>query len=109
MELSFFITKTAEEKICEILQSEPKGSRFRICVQSGGCSGFQYKFLTDSDLHEDDKIFSQNGAEIAIDNISLSFLESSTLDYLKDLSGEKFTLTNPNAANSCGCGNSFSV
>lgn len=109
MELEFFITNTAKSKIAEILKTEAKDSYFRISVQGGGCSGFQYNFLVDNVLTDDDQVFSQNNIKVVIDLISLNFIQGSSLDYLQEMSGEKFVITNPNAATSCGCGNSFSV
>lgn len=109
MEPEFFITNAAEKKIFEILSAEEKNSYFRVSVQGGGCSGFQYNFLVDSVLTEDDRVFNQNKVRVIVDLISLNFLQGSSLDYLQEMSGEKFVITNPNAASSCGCGNSFSV
>lgn len=109
MELEFFITNIAEQKIIEILKTESQDSYFRISVQGGGCSGFQYNFLVDNVLTEDDHIFGTETSRVVIDLISLNFIKGSSLDYLQEMSGEKFVITNPNAATSCGCGNSFSV
>jgi iron-sulfur cluster insertion protein len=109
MELEFFITNIAEQKIIEILKTESQDSYFRISVQGGGCSGFQYNFLVDNVLTEDDHIFGTENSRVVIDLISLNFIKGSSLDYLQEMSGEKFVITNPNAATSCGCGNSFSV
>lgn len=109
MEPEFFITDAAEKKIFEILSDEEKSSYFRVSVQGGGCSGFQYNFLVDNTLTEDDRVFVQNKVKVVVDLISLNFIQGSHLDYLQEMSGEKFIITNPNAAGSCGCGNSFSI
>lgn len=85
-------------------------SRFRICVKGGGCSGFQYEFtLDDVAPGPADMLFSNNGAEVVIDDISIGMLAGSMLDYTEDLSGAGFAIKNPNATAKCGCGNSFSV
>jgi iron-sulfur cluster insertion protein len=109
MEPEFFITNAAERKIIEILKTESKDSYFRISVQGGGCSGFQYNFLVDNTLTDDDQVFGKENSKVVIDLISLNFIKGSSLDYLQEMSGEKFVIANPNAAASCGCGNSFSV
>ncbi|NBO19938.1 MAG: iron-sulfur cluster assembly accessory protein, partial [Proteobacteria bacterium] len=79
-------------------------------VKGGGCSGFQYEFGLDGAApREDDKIFAHNGAEVIMDDMSLSIIGGSTLDFVEDLSSAGFEIKNPNATARCGCGNSFSV
>ncbi|PZP55484.1 MAG: iron-sulfur cluster assembly accessory protein [Micavibrio aeruginosavorus] len=78
----------------------------RLTVEGGGCSGFQYIFSWDDKIAEDDKIFDQ---AIVSDEISLPLLEGSTLDYVINMMGEDFKVTNPNAKSGCGCGTSFAV
>ncbi len=109
MEAAFNITQNAAMHISSILEKEPNGSRFRISVQGGGCSGFQYNFLIDDQITADDKIFPQGSIEVVMDFISLGLLSGSQLDYVEDLTGAKFVIKNPNAASACGCGNSFSI
>jgi iron-sulfur cluster insertion protein len=109
MEVAFSVTPNAAVHIQKVLETEPQGSRFRISVQGGGCSGFQYNFLIDSQLTQDDKIFTQGTTEVVLDFISLGLLNGSQLDYVEDLTGAKFVIKNPNAASACGCGNSFSI
>ena len=82
---------------------------FRITVQGGGCSGFQYDFSFDKNRNEDDLIFKYHNTEILIDEMSLTFLDGSTLDFIDDLSGSFFQVNNPNASSSCGCGTSFTI
>lgn len=86
-----------------------EGQRLRITVLGGGCSGFQYSMALDTAQNADDHIFADNGAEVVIDEISLDLLKGSQLDYTDDLMAASFVIKNPNAASSCGCGNSFSV
>lgn len=109
MEVAFMISANAAMHIQKILVSETDGSRLRISVQSGGCSGFLYNFLIDDKMTTDDQIFTQNGVEVVMDFISLGLLNGSQLDYVEDLTGAKFVIKNPNAASACGCGNSFSI
>jgi len=109
MKAEFVISENAARYIQKILADEPAGCRLRVAVQGGGCSGFQYNFLIDDKTTADDKIFTQNDVEVVMDFISLGLLNGSELDYIEDLSGAKLVITNPNAASSCGCGNSFAI
>ncbi len=109
MEVAFLISENAAMHIHKILENETSGCRLRISVQGGGCSGLQYNFLIDDTITSDDQIFTKNEIEVVTDLISLGLLNGSQLDYVEDLSGAKFVITNPNAATSCGCGNSFSI
>lgn len=104
------ITSSAASRILALLnQEENPNQRFRISVSGGGCSGFQYHFLFDDVQLQDDHIFEKEGAVVVIDQISLGLLKGSSLDFVEELSGSTFVLKNPNAASSCGCGNSFSL
>ncbi len=87
---------------------EAQGKHLRIYVQGGGCSGFEYGFTFD-DLREDDQIVEQGGVKVLLDPISLPYLQGCTVDYLEDFRGSGFSVQNPNATGSCGCGHSFSV
>ena len=80
----------------------------RVAILGGGCSGFRYEIMTDKQ-EEDDAIFETNGVKLAIDPISLVYLENSTIDYIEDLMGSRFTIDNPNVTTQCGCGASFGV
>ena len=82
---------------------------FRVSVLGGGCSGFQYKFGFDDVKNPNDMLIDCDGVLVVIDEISIPFLEGATLDYIEELIGSSFKIINPNAANSCGCGSSFSV
>ena len=105
----FSLTKKAAMRIKFLLDQEEKKCFFRLRVNGGGCSGFQYDFSFDEKKNNDDVIFKYNETEILIDEMSLSFLEGSSLEYIDDLSGSFFQITNPNASSSCGCGTSFSI
>ncbi len=108
--MDFFISDSAANRILHLLISEPSGAKLRIAVDGGGCSGFQYSFEFDADAANDnDKIFSQNGAEVVIDEISLGFVTGSMINYVEDLGASYFEIKNPNSKSSCGCGNSFAV
>jgi iron-sulfur cluster insertion protein len=106
----FFISPSAAARIQHLLKGEPMGSRLRITVDGGGCSGFQYHFGFDSELSEkEDMLFSEHGAQVVIDAISLDFLKDAMIDYVQDLGASYFEIKNPNSKSSCGCGNSFAV
>jgi len=87
---------------------EAEGKHLRIYVQGGGCSGFEYGFTFD-DLREDDQVLEFGSIKVLLDPISLPYLDGSTVDYLEDFRGSGFSVQNPNASGSCGCGHSFSV
>ena len=83
---------------------------FRIKVKGGGCSGFQYIFKSDNKINEEkDLIFNFKNLKILIDKNSFEFIDQSELDYKEELIGSTFSITNPNAKSSCGCGSSFSI
>ena len=85
------------------------GLMLRIVVNGGGCSGFTYGFDFDDKVKDDDKAFETSGVKVVIDEASLEFIDGSVLDFVESLGGNHFTLENPNATSSCGCGSSFSV
>ena len=95
--------------ITMMLENEPDGSFFRVAVNGGGCSGFQYEFSIDTARQDDDLSFVSHDVEVVIDEISLELVDNAELDYVQDLMGAYFSVSNPNATASCGCGTSFSV
>jgi iron-sulfur cluster insertion protein len=109
---AFSLSESAAKRIAELISEEfdPANTMFRVAVQGGGCSGFQYHFdLTTEPAEEDDLIIREHGAVVAVDSTSLELLKGSQLDYVEELVGAAFEMKNPNAASGCGCGNSFSV
>jgi iron-sulfur cluster assembly accessory protein len=103
------LSERAARRINEIMKSEAVGSLLRISVSGGGCSGFQYAFDVVAKPQADDIVVERDGARVAIDEVSLPFLQGSKLDFVDDLIGQSFRFENPNATSSCGCGTSFSV
>ena len=98
-------TNNALNHISEMLSKKNKGSFFRIAIKGGGCSGFQYDFSFDN-KQEDDDLRHQN---IIIDKKSADLLKGSEVDYVEELIGENFKISNPQSKSSCGCGVSFSL
>jgi iron-sulfur cluster assembly protein len=103
------ITENAAKRIEHLLKSEAEGAYLRVAVDGGGCNGFQYRFDFDTKLNEDDIKITRDGAKVIIDETSLEFVKGSVIDYVVTLGASAFEIKNPNAASSCGCGNSFSV
>jgi len=107
--LEFVVTDAAARRIRHILSSEPEGTFLRLSVEGGGCSGFSYKYDMTTEQGEDDLIIEKEGAKIVVDRISLDYVKGSQLDYVADLMGSAFKISNPMATAKCGCGSSFAV
>jgi iron-sulfur cluster insertion protein len=103
------ITENAVTKIKDILaeESNPK-IKLRVFVQGGGCSGFQYGFTLDEDQADDDWDIEVNGINVLVDSMSGGYLQGATIDYKEDQYGSAFSINNPQAKTTCGCGSSFS-
>lgn len=103
------ITENASAKIADILAGEnnPK-SKIRVFVQGGGCSGMQYGFTIDEEQNEDDFEIPAGSLSVLVDSISAQYLSNASIDYVEDLNGSQFKISNPNAETTCGCGSSFS-
>ena len=98
-------TDKAIKQINNLLVEKAKGSIFRIAIKGGGCSGFQYDFSFDTKAEQDDLVFNN----VLIDKKSAELLNGSEVDYVSELIGESFKITNPQIKSSCGCGVSFSL
>ena len=105
---SINLTDKAITRIQSLLSSS-ETNNFRVYVTGGGCSGFQYGFKFDKNLEGDDDVIPFTDFSILLDSLSYPYLFGSSLDYVEDLSGSKFIITNPNAKTTCGCGESFTV
>ena len=101
-------TESAQNHINKILVSE-NAEFFRITVLGGGCAGFQYKFEFSEQVNNDDMVFEYTNAKILIDKTSIELIKGSKIDYVKELIGSSFKISNPQASSSCGCGTSFSI
>lgn len=103
------ITETAVEKLKDLLAEENNPDlKLRTFVQGGGCSGMQYGFTFDEIANEDDWEEDFDGVKILIDSMSATYLDGARIDYKEDLMGASFSINNPNAETTCGCGSSFS-
>ena len=101
---------SAITQIKRLQEKEQNKSMFlRITVDGGGCSGFQYQFALTDQEEADDISFKAEGVRVVTDPVSLNFINGSEIHYVQELIGSAFTIKNPNAASSCGCGTSFSI
>jgi len=104
------ITDSAKDKILDLLAEENNPDlKLRTFVQGGGCSGFQYGFTFDEEQNEDDFEFPIGESKLLVDAMSMQYLQGAEIDYKEDLTGSSFSIKNPNAQTTCGCGSSFSV
>lgn len=104
------LTARAAKRIATIVGNEPEGTKLRISVAGGGCSGFQYEYnLVQETAAEDDLVLTRDDAVVLIDAMSLEFMGGAEIDYVNDLIGQSFQIKNPNVVAACGCGTSFSV
>ena len=104
------VTETAADKIKDILAEENNpAAKLRMFVQGGGCSGFSYGFTLDEEQNEDDFLIKKPGITILVDAMSMQYLQGAEIDYKDELMGQSFTIKNPNATTTCGCGSSFGV
>lgn len=103
------ITDPAVAKIKDIIAEEDMpGLKLRVFVQGGGCSGMQYGFTLDEDTAEDDWDLDFDGVKVLVDSASGQYLQGAVVDYKDDIMGATFSIKNPNAQTTCGCGSSFS-
>lgn len=103
------LTENAITKIRDLLAEENNPDlKLRTFVQGGGCSGMQYGFTFDDEQNDDDFVLEEQGIQVLIDSASMLYLDNATVDYKEDLMGSSFTIDNPNAQTTCGCGSSFS-
>ena len=108
-EPDIFLTESAAKRVAAIAVRQSRPAILRLAVDGGGCAGFTYKFeLADTAL-ADDLVAETGGVRLVVDPMSLDLVRGSAVDFVEDLGGSAFKVTNPNAASGCGCGSSFSV
>jgi iron-sulfur cluster insertion protein len=106
------VTVAAASKISELLVEENKPEAgLRVFVQGGGCSGFQYGLMIDEGEGDasTDSVVEVNGVKLLVDPISARYLSGAEVDFVDNITGGGFTIKNPNAKSTCGCGSSFTV
>lgn len=106
---SVVLTQNAARRIKQIAATEASAKLFRVSVEGGGCSGFQYKFDLVGEPESGDLVIEREGARMLVDPVSLDYLKGSEIDFVDDLMGATFRVRNPNAQSACGCGTSFSL
>ena len=96
-------------KIAAIAEKQAKPAILRLSVEGGGCSGFQYRFGLAEAIEPEDMAVERDGVTLVVDDVSIDLVRGSAVDFVSDLGGQAFKVTNPNATAGCGCGTSFSV
>jgi iron-sulfur cluster assembly accessory protein len=102
------VTDRAFARLAEINAAAGEAKALRVAVEGGGCSGFQYDIRLDTPT-ADDVVLEGQGQKVVVDSVSLPFLADAVIDFTEELIGARFTIENPNASSSCGCGTSFSM
>jgi iron-sulfur cluster assembly accessory protein len=105
---SLTLTPSAAKRIAFIAEKQGQPAVLRLAVDGGGCAGFSYRFAL-GEVEEGDATTETDGVTLVVDAVSLDLIDGSQVDYVEDLGGASFKVTNPNAASGCGCGSSFSV
>ena len=103
------LTTSAAKRVAWIAERQQKPAILRLAVDGGGCAGFTYKFELAPAPETDDAVTETNGVKLVVDPVSLELVQGSAVDFVEDLGGAAFKVTNPNAQSGCGCGSSFSV
>jgi iron-sulfur cluster insertion protein len=103
------LTTSAAARVAWIAARQNKPAILRLAVDGGGCAGFTYKFELAPNAESDDEVVETDGIKLVVDPISLELVKGSAVDFVEDLGGAAFRVTNPNAQSGCGCGSSFSV
>ena len=103
------LTENAAKRVAWIAARQSKPAILRLAVDGGGCAGFTYKFELADAADAEDMIAETDGVKLVVDPVSLDLVRGSAVDFVEDLGGAAFKVTNPNAQSGCGCGSSFSV
>jgi iron-sulfur cluster insertion protein len=103
------LTENAAKRVAWIAERQQKPAVLRLAVDGGGCAGFTYKFELAPGAESDDEVAETDGVKLVVDPVSLELVKGSAVDFVEDLGGSTFRVTNPNAQSGCGCGSSFSV
>lgn len=110
VEANIEFTQRAADKVRQLMQNEGNQAlKLRVFITGGGCSGFSYGFTFDEEVAEDDAVVERDGVAMVVDALSFPYLAGAEVDFHEDLQGAQFVVQNPNAASTCGCGNSFAI
>jgi iron-sulfur cluster assembly accessory protein len=102
------LTPSAARRVAAIAAKQAKPAVLRLAVEGGGCAGFSYKFALGEPEAEDTSV-ETDGVRLVVDPVTLDLVRGSAVDFVEDMGGSAFKVTNPNAASGCGCGSSFSI
>ena len=108
-EPQIILTESAARRVAWIAERQQKPAILRLAVDGGGCAGFTYKFELAPAPDAADEVAETDGVKLVVDPVSLDLVKGSAVDFVEDLNGAAFKVTNPNAQSGCGCGSSFSV
>lgn len=103
------LTPAAAARVAAIAAKQAKPAILRLSVEGGGCSGFQYRFGLAEGVEPEDSVAEVEGVRLVVDAVSLDLVRGAQVDFIDNLGGAHFAVTNPNAASGCGCGTSFSI
>jgi len=103
------LTQSAARRVAWIAERQRRPAILRLAVDGGGCAGFTYKFELADAAEDADSVSETDGVKLVVDPVSLDLVKGSAVDFVEDLGGATFRVTNPNAQSGCGCGSSFSV
>jgi len=103
------LTESAAARVAAIAGKQGKPPILRLAVEGGGCAGFQYRFGLADTVEGDDEIVERDGVRLVVDPMSLDLVRGSAVDFVQNMGGAMFRVTNPQAASGCGCGSSFSI
>ncbi len=106
---NFIVSESAAKRINRLNMGESKPQMLRVRVEGGGCNGMKYQVGLVDSKSSDDLVFTNDGASVVVDKISIDYLKDSELEYVEDLGNASFVIKNPNSKSSCGCGASFSL
>ncbi len=108
-EPDIILTDSAAKRVAAIAKRQARPAILRLAVDGGGCAGFTYKFELAEAAEAEDTVAETGGVKLVVDPTTLDLVRGSAVDFVEDLGGAAFKVTNPNAASGCGCGSSFSI
>lgn len=107
--MSVTLTARAAARVAKILAKDAANTMLRVSVEGGGCSGFQYQFDLVNEKPDQDHVIEKDGVTVLVDPVSYEYMDGSEIDFVDDLIGASFQISNPKATAQCGCGTSFSL